>query len=250
MHDLNSISGNTLLKVSDPMAETLAQMLDNDQTQDISHSETLSKGTFPLYRRGGKRVFDIVFSLILLPLLLFVMAAAWVAIRRDGGAACFTQARVGRNGKVFKCYKFRSMVLGAERVLEEMCANDPLVALEWNTHQKLRKDPRITKVGAFLRKTSLDELPQIFNVLRGDMSLVGPRPFMPSQQAIYDAAGGKAYYTLRPGVTGLWQIVSRQDTTFKARVHFDESYSQNLSLGGDLSLIMRTASVVISHTGA
>ncbi len=231
------------------MAEILTQMLDNDRTQNVRHSGSLSKRTPPLYRRSGKRVFDIVFSLLLLPLLLIVMAVAWIAISRDGGAACFAQARVGRNGKVFKCYKFRTMVLGAERVLEEMCANDPLVALEWTAHQKLRNDPRITKVGAFLRKTSLDELPQIFNVLRGDMSLVGPRPFMPSQQAIYDAAGGKAYYTLRPGVTGLWQIMSRKDTTFKTRVHFDESYSQSLSLRGDLSLIMRTASVVISHTG-
>ncbi|WP_376870444.1 sugar transferase [Albirhodobacter sp. R86504] len=202
------------------------------------------------YNNFGKRVLDIAFSLVLMPVLLPVLLAIWVAIRLNGGAATFTQPRVGRNGRVFNCYKFRSMVPDAERVLADMCASNPIIAQEWAANQKLRDDPRITKVGKFIRKTSLDELPQIVNVLRGDMSLVGPRPFLPSQKEIYDALGGKAYYSLRPGITGLWQICSRNDTTFAARVRFDEEYARNLSASNDVSLILNTAKVVVQHTGA
>lgn len=206
--------------------------------------------TGTLYAHAGKRALDLLVSLLLLPALIPVMAAIWLVIRRDGGAALFCQPRVGMNGRVFGCYKFRTMVVDAERVLEEMIARDPEVAEEWHRLQKLRRDPRITAIGRVLRKTSLDELPQILNVLKGDMSLVGPRPFLPAQQPIYDAAGGHAYYRLRPGVTGLWQVFSRHDTTFASRVRFDEAYGQNLSALGDLSLILRTAKVVLSRTGA
>lgn len=231
------------------MSNFRAQLMEEEPVTGSATSSAQSPAEKSFYKLAGKRIFDIVVSLILLPALLLVMAVIWIAIRRDGGAASFSQQRVGRNGKTFQCYKFRSMVHNAERVLDEMCANNPEIAFEWNTNQKLRNDPRITKVGAFIRKTSLDELPQIFNVLRGDMSLVGPRPFMASQKEIYDAQGGKAYYSLRPGVTGLWQIVSRNDTTFEARARFDESYAKTLSLRGDISLILRTAGVVIVHTG-
>ncbi|MGD9919727.1 MAG: sugar transferase, partial [Paenirhodobacter sp.] len=202
------------------------------------------------YARAGKRALDVLISLLLLPALVPVMLAIWLVIRRDGGAALFCQPRVGVNGRVFACYKFRTMVVDAERVLEEMIARDPEVAEEWHRFQKLRRDPRITAIGRVLRKTSLDELPQILNVLKGDMSLVGPRPFLPSQKAIYDAAGGRAYYRLRPGITGLWQVFSRHDTTFASRVRFDEAYGRNLSASGDLSLILRTAKVVLLRTGA
>lgn len=230
------------------MANSSLEMLENDLAAGAACAKSQPNRLF--YRRIGKRLFDIAASLLLMPLLLIVMAVAWIAIRRDGGTACFSQPRVGRNGRVFNCYKFRSMIHNAELALENLCAQDPQIALEWATNQKLRNDPRITKVGAFLRKTSLDELPQIFNVLRGEMSLVGPRPFMPAQKELYDAAGGNAYYALRPGVTGLWQIASRGNTTFEARAHFDELYAENMSLRGDLALIARTAAVVIVHTGA
>lgn len=203
-----------------------------------------------LYARYGKRALDLTISLLLLPLLVPVMAVIWALIRRDGGAALFCQPRVGRNGRVFACYKFRTMVMNAERVLEEMCAADPVLAAEWTTFQKLRNDPRITRIGRLLRKTSLDELPQILNVLKGEMSLVGPRPFLPAQREIYDRAGGRAYYRLRPGVTGLWQVLSRHDTTFASRVRFDEAYGANLSATADLSLIARTAKVVLFRTGS
>lgn len=202
-----------------------------------------------LYATSGKRIIDLLISMLLLPMLLPAMLAIWFAIRRDGSSAIFTQPRVGRDGRIYACYKFRTMVPNAEQVLEEMCGRDPKIAEEWGTYQKLSNDPRITSVGRILRKTSLDELPQILNVIKGDMSLVGPRPFLPSQREIYDHAGGRAYYALRPGVTGLWQVCSRHDTTFASRVRFDEAYGANLSMLADLSLILRTAKVVLLRTG-
>ena len=203
-----------------------------------------------LYARFGKRLVDLVLALLMLPVLLPVIGLLWLWVRADGHPALFRQPRVGRNGRIFACYKFRTMIPEAERVLAEMCARDPAIAAEWATHQKLRHDPRITRAGAWLRRLSLDELPQIFNVLKGDMSLVGPRPFLPAQEPLYRQAGGRAYYRMRPGITGLWQIVSRHDTTFAARVHFDETYGRKLSLRRDLTLILRTTGVVVRRTGA
>lgn len=206
--------------------------------------------TSGFYARFGKRVFDLILCAFMLPVLIPVMVGIWLWIRLDGGAALFCQPRVGRGAAVFSCYKFRTMVPDAERVLEEMCAAEPALAIEWTTHQKLRDDPRITRIGRILRKTSLDELPQIINVLKGEMSLVGPRPFMPSQQSIYDDAGGTTYYRVKPGVTGLWQVISRHDTTFASRVRFDEAYGADVSLMGGCSLILQTVKVVLNRTGA
>lgn len=201
------------------------------------------------YARSGKRLLDVFLSLLMLPVLLPLLLLIWLAIRADGGKPVFTQPRVGRGGKVFKCYKFRSMVPDAENVLAAMCAQNPEIAREWAMFQKLRCDPRITRLGRFLRRTSLDELPQIVNVLKGDMSLVGPRPFLPAQQALYDIEGGTAYYRLRPGITGLWQVMGRGDTTFATRVRFDEAYGKKLSMRADLALILNTATVVVQRTG-
>lgn len=213
------------------------------------HPEKEQPTATGVYARIWKRALDVVLSVVLLPVLLPIMALIWYAIQRDGGDAFFAQPRVGRGGKVYRCLKFRTMVPEAESVLEEMCADDPEVAEEWNKYQKLSDDPRITKIGHILRKTSLDELPQIINVLHGEMSLVGPRPFLPSQRETYDRAGGQAYYDLRPGVTGLWQIFSRHDTTFATRVQFDENYAEGMSLLSDLGLILRTVRVVLRGTG-
>lgn len=233
----------------------------NDAFDDVASATETATARWPhaknrpprrifLYRAGGKRVLDILLALLMLPALLPMIAVIWLILRSDGGSALFRQTRVGRHGKVFTCYKFRTMVVDAEAVLARMCAADPRVAQEWQTHQKLRNDPRITRIGCILRKTSFDELPQIFNVLRGDMSLVGPRPFLPSQRETYEAAGGKSYYRLRPGVTGMWQVIGRHDTTFANRVRFDETYGNGYSLPGDLSLILRTAGVVVLRKGA
>ncbi|MFC5739245.1 sugar transferase [Sinirhodobacter huangdaonensis] len=226
-----------------------------EEAAEILHTEIASapekdNRQHALYATSGKRILDLLISMLLLPALLPLMLAIWLIIRSDGSAAIFTQPRVGRDGRIYACHKFRSMVPNAERVLEEMCACDPKVAEEWSKFQKLSNDPRITTIGRILRKTSLDELPQILNVLKGDMSLVGPRPFLPAQRDIYDRAGGRAYYSLRPGVTGLWQVFSRHDTTFASRVRFDEAYGANLSMLADLSLILRTAKVIFLRTGA
>jgi lipopolysaccharide/colanic/teichoic acid biosynthesis glycosyltransferase len=201
------------------------------------------------YRKFGKRAFDICLAVLLLPIIGPVILVVWALVRRDGGAGFYTQQRVGLNGKEFACCKLRTMRIDAEEILAKLCAENPEVAAEWNTRQKLSNDPRITRVGAFLRATSLDELPQLWNVLRGDMSFVGPRPFMASQQEMYLAAGGKAYFLSRPGITGMWQIEGRGTTAFIDRIQYDNSYYKDMSIALDLRLIMATAGVVLKSTG-
>ncbi|HEY0214472.1 MAG TPA: sugar transferase [Paenirhodobacter sp.] len=202
-----------------------------------------------IYASVVKRGIDLFLCILLIPLLLPILLMLWLLVRRDGGPGLFIQPRVGKNGRVFQCFKFRSMVVNAEQALEDMCAKDPVVAAEWLKYQKLSNDPRISKIGKVMRATSLDELPQILNVLLGHMSLVGPRPFLPSQKALYDEAGGQSYYRLRPGITGAWQVFGRSATTFKARVEFDEAYDRKLSFIADMGLILRTVSVVVCRTG-
>ncbi|SLN51183.1 Undecaprenyl phosphate N,N'-diacetylbacillosamine 1-phosphate transferase [Aquimixticola soesokkakensis] len=204
---------------------------------------------FSLYADGAKRVLDVMFAIALMPILLPVIVLLWAMVRLDGGAGFYSQKRVGKDGKVFNCLKLRTMVLNAEKVLEDLCASDPEVAAEWERDQKLRNDPRITRVGKFLRATSLDELPQFFNVLRGDMSFVGPRPFMVSQQMLYVAAGGRAYFRMRPGITGAWQIDGRGVSTFADRVGYDESYYDKLSFLTDTKYMLATVKIVAKRTG-
>lgn len=196
-----------------------------------------------------KRAFDLMFSILLLPALVPLICMIWVLVKRDGGPGFFTQERVGQKGKKFVCWKVRTMAVDAEKILQNMCDRDPMIAADWNKHQKLKNDPRVTKIGAFLRSTSLDELPQIWNVLKGDMSLVGPRPFMTSQEQGYRSAGGKLYFELRPGVTGSWQVEGRSVTTFNDRIPYDDSYRANLSFLTDAILILKTVAVIFQRTG-
>lgn len=194
-------------------------------------------------------MLDLVLCVMLLPLFAPVILVLWTFTRLDGGPGFYSQVRVGKGGRIFRCWKIRTMLMNAEQILEELCAKDPIIAAEWHKNQKLENDPRITKIGGFLRATSLDELPQIWNVLRGDMSFIGPRPFMTSQEPLYRSAGGKAYYVLRPGVTGSWQVEGRGVTTFIERVQFDEDYLQELSLGRDLGYVWKTIVVILGRTG-
>ena len=157
---------------------------------------------FPSYAGSMKRLFDVVLSLLLLPMIVPIVAILYVLVRRDGGAGFFGHARVGKDGKVFKCWKIRSMVPDAQERLEHLLATDPAARAEWERDRKLRNDPRVTRFGNFLRKSSLDELPQIWNVLRGEMSLIGPRPVTASELDRYGAQAW-VYEALRPGVTGL-----------------------------------------------
>lgn len=201
------------------------------------------------YRRYGKRAFDVAFSLLLLPFVGPIILAMWVLVRRDGGPGFYTQRRVGLDGRQFECLKIRTMAVNADQILKQMIASDPEVAAEWARDQKLAKDPRITRVGRFARATSLDELPQIINVLRGDMSFVGPRPFTVDQELMYRAAGGDSYYRLRPGITGIWQIEGRSASAFVDRIKYDNAYDREVGLGRDLGLILKTVGVVFEGTG-
>lgn len=198
------------------------------------------------YGRYGKRMLDVTLILLALPFLLPLMAVLVLWVRGDGGPAFYRQSRLGRGGRVFQFWKLRSMVWDAEARLQAHLAADPEARIEWELYQKLRCDPRVTGKGRLLRKSSIDELPQLWNVLRGDMSLVGPRPMLPEQRALYT---GRAYFRLRPGLTGLWQVSARNDSPFAARAAFDEAYAAELSLRGDLRLLRRTVTTLLRRTG-
>lgn len=196
-----------------------------------------------------KRVFDLLLSLLLLVLgSLPLLYIAW-RIRGDGGSAIFAHKRVGRSGQPFSCFKFRTMRTDAERQLREILEADPAARAEWEQEFKLRNDPRVTPIGGFLRRTSLDELPQLFNVLRGEMSLVGPRPIV---QAELERYGDDVDYFLmvRPGMTGLWQVSGRNDTAYDTRVYLDTWYVKNWSLWYDIAILFKTIRVVFKREGA
>jgi len=181
-----------------------------------------------------------------------MIGVLWILTKRDGGPGFYAQTRVGKNGRLFQCWKIRTMVVRAEKVLDDLCKSDPEIAREWQRDQKLENDPRITALGRFLRKTSLDELPQIWDVLRGDMSFVGPRPFMVSQERLYSAAGGRAYFRMRPGISGPWQIDNRGALAtdgFLQRVTYDERYLREQSAANDLLLVLKTLGVIAKRTG-
>jgi len=203
-----------------------------------------------MYRRAGKRALDIFAVLLLTPIAIPVLLIVGFITAFDGGPVIFSQPRIGRDGRVFKCWKIRTMVPNAETVLAKMIRDNDDVAHEWRTRQKLARDPRITRWGRMLRRSSVDELPQFWNVLTGDMSLVGPRPFTPEQKALYDASGqSEAYYRLRPGITGLWQVDQRNEGAFGDRVTYDRNYDRDLSIWTDTKIFLRTILVVLRATG-
>lgn len=197
-----------------------------------------------------KRTVDITTSATALLLLSPVFLVTSLAIKNDSkGPAMFTQKRIGKDGKLFEIYKFRTMVPDADKKLFELLENDEEAAKEYKLNKKLKNDPRITKIGNFLRKTSIDELPQLINVLKGDMSLVGPRPYLPRE--IDDM--GNYYDTIiesKPGITGLWQVSGRSNTTFEDRLEFDMGYNENKGFFYDMGLLTKTVGVVLNKDGA
>lgn len=202
------------------------------------------------YRHFGKRALDLLAVLLIAPVAVPLVGLILLLTWAEGGKPLYAQRRVGRGGRTFICWKVRTMVAGADEILERLIVEDAALASEWQRNQKLAQDPRVTRLGRFLRRTSLDELPQLWNVLTGTMSLVGPRPFTPEQRELY--AGGSsevAYYGLRPGISGLWQIGRRNAGSFSERVTFDEAYGRSLSLGTDLAVLWRTVAVVLRATG-
>jgi exopolysaccharide production protein ExoY len=204
------------------------------------------KALFPI----AKRALDIIGAgvglLLLAPFFLIVA----LMVRADGGPAFFAHQRVGRGGKLFGCLKFRSMVIDSQARLEALLASDPAARAEWEATRKLKNDPRITRIGRFLRSTSLDELPQLINVLRGEMSLVGPRPVQEAEIDRYYGASAAHYMAVRPGITGLWQVSGRSETSYESRVALDVSYVSRPSLLADISILLRTPVAVLSRRGA
>lgn len=199
--------------------------------------------------RYVKRGFDMVVSLILLLLLSPLMLWITLLVRKDGGPAVYGHERVGQAGKKFKCLKFRSMIINSNEVLKQLLESDPQARAEWDKDFKLRNDPRITTIGHFIRKTSLDELPQLWNVVKGEMSLVGPRPIVTNELDRYGENVG-FYLAAKPGLTGLWQVSGRNDVSYNRRVEFDVNYAKNWSFMNDVVILFKTVLVVLRKDGA
>ncbi len=211
-------------------------------------SDASRQPTKAFYPQWGKRIVDIVVVALILPFALPLMAVLLAVVALDGGKPVFSHPRVGKDGRIFRCFKFRTMVLDAEDRLQSILSKDPAAAREWAADFKLRNDPRVTRLGRILRKTSLDELPQLWNVMRGDMSLVGPRPVTEAEIPLY-GRDADAYYSVRPGVTGIWQVSGRNATSFAERVELDRSYATHLSLLEDMRILVLTVPTVLRVTG-
>ncbi len=198
---------------------------------------------------SAKVVADLVLSAILMLILAPVMIIIALLVGLDGGPVLYRHLRIGRGGQRFHCLKFRSMVMSADQVLAAHLANNPVALEEWAATQKLKHDPRVTQIGRFLRATSLDELPQLINVLKLEMSLVGPRPIVEHELARY-GRNVSYYLKARPGVTGLWQVSGRSNTSYSRRVALDAWYVKNWRFWRDIVILFRTVSVVVRRDGA
>ena len=216
---------------------------------DLDVSRDMSEVRVP---KGGraKRVFDVAIASAMLfcalPAMFFIVV---IMFSTDRGPVFFAHERIGHKGRRFRCLKFRSMIVNSQEALERHLEMFPMAKLEWEATQKLRSDPRITRLGSFLRETSLDELPQLINVIRGDMSLVGPRPIVQAEVARY-ANDITSYASTRPGITGLWQVSGRSDVDYDQRVQLDAQYVREWTFFGDMMILLRTVKVVISRTGS
>lgn len=207
--------------------------------------EPVSPNTFT-----AKRVFDIAAAGIGLVMVAPLLALVCLLIRlQDGGPAIFVHNRIGLNGRMFGCFKLRSMVPDARERLEALLERDPEARREWEETQKLTNDPRVTPLGRFIRASSIDELPQLVNVLRGEMSLVGPRPISSSERSKYGEYFGD-YCSVIPGITGLWQISGRSDVSYGDRVQMDVAYARSRSFWGDVMIVLKTIPAVLLSKGA
>jgi lipopolysaccharide/colanic/teichoic acid biosynthesis glycosyltransferase len=196
------------------------------------------------------RLLDLLVAALALILLAPVLLVVAAVIRGSGtGPVLFRQQRIGQNGTPFTCLKFRTMRVDADDYLSDLLSNCPSSRLEWEQDQKLRNDPRVTEFGSFLRRSSIDELPQLFNVIAGDMSIVGPRPIVAAEAARYGRYI-RYYHATRPGITGLWQISGRNDTTYRRRIACDIRYLRSRSVETNLKIMMRTIPVVLRSHGA
>lgn len=214
------------------------------------HAHEIQQNLRNPYLRSVKRFLDIALVVVGGSLILpYILLIALLIKITSPGPVLYQQSRVGKNGKIIMIWKFRTMVNNAEKHLEKLLNENPSMLSEWQTKQKLKNDPRITKIGRFLRKYSLDELPQIWNVLKGEMSLVGPRPCLENQLPLYGTTT-QIYTSVQPGITGLWQVSGRNNTSYEERVRLDEQYVRNWSLWLDFIILLKTFWVVIKHDGA
>lgn len=203
------------------------------------------------YRQIIHNVSNYILALLLLPILLPIIGILAYLIKKESeGPVFFAHNRIGKDGRVIPTFKFRSMFKDSKERLEKLLAEDDEIRQEWETNFKLKNDPRITKIGAFLRKTSLDELPQIFNVLRGEMNFVGPRPVIQEELEKYYKENSEYYLMVKPGITGLWQVSGRSDTDYDFRVSIDKWYVINWSLWLDITILIKTIKVVLKREGA
>lgn len=219
---------------------------------DAELSTLLRQSTNTQYAVGGrtKRIFDVFIASIMLIVTLPLFLCVFVALKlTDPGPVLYWHVRIGRGGRRFSCIKFRSMVVNSDEVLKGLLESDPERREEWQLTQKLIKDPRITPIGRFLRQSSLDELPQLINVIRGDMSLVGPRPIVPMEMRRYGDKLG-LYLQARPGITGIWQISGRNDCEYCRRIEMDANYVRQWSLFSDFSILLRTFAAVLARKGS
>ncbi len=220
-----------------------------------AHARTVARSSTVAFAPTGtaavvKRLVDVVGAIILgLVFSPLIIAIVFLMHRRDRGSVIYRHRRVGRGGQMFSCLKFRTMVPNADQVLRELLENNPELRAEWVRDRKLRHDPRVTPLGRFLRRTSLDELPQLLNVLRGEMSLVGPRPVVREELLRYGRSVG-TYLAAKPGITGLWQVTGRNDTNYRRRVVLDTYYVRNQTLLLDLYILAKTTGVVLGGSGA
>jgi exopolysaccharide production protein ExoY len=199
--------------------------------------------------RSTKRFVDVAGAIVLAAVFSPLILAIALLMRREGGSIIYKHRRIGRDGRAFECLKFRTMVPNADQVLRELLESNPAIKAEWVRDHKLRCDPRVTRLGRFLRRTSLDELPQLWNVMRGEMSLVGPRPVVREELLRY-GRNVRAYLSAKPGITGLWQVKGRNDTDYRRRVVLDTYYVRNQCLLLDLYILLKTTRVVLGGSGA
>ena len=220
------------------------------QAETAAYSSTRLERTERDDNSGAKRIVDVIIASMALVFVLPLLLAIALLIRlQDGGPAVYAHKRYGHKGRTFRCFKLRSMVLDSDQRLQEILATDPQAREEWELSQKLTNDPRITPLGHFIRKTSIDELPQLINILRGEMSIVGPRPIVENEITKY-GEHYRDYCAVRPGLTGLWQVEGRSDTTYEERVQLDAKYARTHNLAGDVVIMLRTVPAVLFSRGA
>ena len=227
------------------MNERVTSRLDLAELRKLLNAVPV-RHAFGLYRNHAKRVLDVFLVLVAAVPTVMILLPLMALIALDGRAPIYTQKRLGMGGRSFRMFKLRTMVADADEILDVYLSKNPDARAEWDDTQKLKNDPRITFFGRFLRKSSLDELPQLLNVLLGQMSIVGPRPMMEGQEDIYP---GRAYFAMRPGITGLWQISERNQTSFSQRAEYDTLYFRELSFATDCRVIASTVRVVFKATG-